>query len=133
MLVIAEVVQSGRSTGGPHPCEHFRAPRVEGRSRGVDLDHGRRGCDGSQSQGHPEHPRTASFARRSAPRKLHAAERFLEFVHEHGDPLLQKLTRAPLDDEPVTEEEEAGVREAWEDYRAGRVTTLDELERESDR
>lgn len=62
--------------------------------------------------------------------ELHAAERFLEFVHEHGHPLARKLMQAPPDDEPVTEEEEAGVREAWEDYRAGRVSTFDELERE---
>ena len=65
--------------------------------------------------------------------ELHAAERFLQFVHEQGDPLLRRLMDAPPDDEPVTEEEEVGVREAWEDYRAGRVTPLDELERERGR
>jgi hypothetical protein len=37
---------------------------------------------------------------------------------------------APYDDEPVTEEEEAGVREAWADYKAGRVQTLDEVKGE---
>lgn len=53
-----------------------------------------------------------------------------EYLAEHGDPFMRKLMNAPFDDEPVTEEEEAGVREAWADYRAGRVQTLDEVEKE---
>ena len=65
--------------------------------------------------------------------ELHTAERFLEFVRECGDPLLRRLMQAPPDDEPVTEGEEAGVREGWEDYRAGRVVMLDDLEREPGR
>lgn len=60
-------------------------------------------------------------------REVHAAERYLEYLAEHGDPFIRRLMNAPLDDEPVTEEEEAGVREAWEDYKAGRVQTLDEV------
>ena len=62
--------------------------------------------------------------------EVHAAERYLEYLAEHGDPFIRKLMNAPLDDEPVTEEEEAGVREAWEDYKAGRVQTLEEVEKE---
>lgn len=62
--------------------------------------------------------------------ELHAAQRFLEFVHEHGDPLLHMLMNAPEDDEPVTEEEEAAVREALEDVAGGRVVTMEELKRE---
>ena len=62
--------------------------------------------------------------------EVHAAERYLKYLAEHGDPFIRKLMNAPLDDEPVTEEEEAGVREAWEDYKEGRVQTLDELEKE---
>ncbi len=62
--------------------------------------------------------------------ELETVETFIEFVHERGDTLLRKLMNAPEDDEPVTEEEEAGVREAWEDYKAGRVQTLEEVEKE---
>ena len=63
-------------------------------------------------------------------RELETVETFVEFVHERADPVLRKLLNAPYDDEPVSEEEEAGVREAWEDYRAGRVHTLDEVKKE---
>jgi hypothetical protein len=63
-------------------------------------------------------------------REIHAAERYLEYLAEYGDPFIRKLMNAPFDDEPVTEEEEAGVREAWADYRAGRVQTLKEVEEE---
>ena len=62
--------------------------------------------------------------------EVHAAARYLEYLAEHGDPFIRKLMNAPLDDEPVTEEEEAGVREAWEDYKGGRVQTLEEVEKE---
>ena len=62
--------------------------------------------------------------------EIHAAERYLEYLTEHGDPFVRKLMSAPFDDEPATEEEEAGVREAWEDYKAGRVNTLAEVKEE---
>ena len=62
--------------------------------------------------------------------EVHAAERYLEYLAKHGDPFIRKLMNAPFDDEPVTEEEEAGVREAWEDYKAGRVHTLEEVKEE---
>jgi hypothetical protein len=62
--------------------------------------------------------------------EVHAAERYLEYLAEHGDPFIRKLMNAPYDDEPATEEEEAGVREAWADYKAGRVQTLDEVKGE---
>jgi hypothetical protein len=61
---------------------------------------------------------------------IRAAERYLEYLAERGDPFIRKLMNAPLDDEPVTEEEEAGVREAWEDYKAGRVHSLEEIKQE---
>jgi len=63
-------------------------------------------------------------------REVHAAERYLEYLAEYGDPFLRALMHAPCDDEPVNEEEEAGVREAWEDYKAGRVHTLEEVKEE---
>ena len=63
-------------------------------------------------------------------REVHAAERYLEYLTEYGDPFIRRLMNAPLDDEPVTEEEEAGVREAWEDYKTGRVHTMEEVKEE---
>ena len=60
--------------------------------------------------------------------ELDTVETFVEFVRERGDTLLRKLMKAPHDDEPVTEQEEAGVREAWGDYEAGRVQSLEEVE-----
>ena len=62
--------------------------------------------------------------------EVHTAERFLEYLAWHGDPLLRKLFEAPYDDEPMSEEEEAGVREAWDDYKTGRVQTLEEVKKE---
>lgn len=62
--------------------------------------------------------------------EVHAAERYLEYLAWHGDPLLRRLFEAPYDDEPTSEEEEAGVREAWDDYGAGRVQTLEEVKKE---
>ena len=43
--------------------------------------------------------------------ECHAAERFLAYLKEHGDPLLRGLMQAPSDDEPETE----GERQAVED------------------
>jgi len=54
------------------------------------------------------------------------AEKFVRWLIEEGaDPLARLLARAPLDDEPVTREEEAAIREAEEDIAGGRVTPLE--------
>jgi hypothetical protein len=37
------------------------------------------------------------------------------------------LTDAPIDDEPLTEEDLAAIEAGWEDYRQGRTITLEEL------
>lgn len=47
-----------------------------------------------------------------------------------GDPVLRSLMNAPLDDEPLTPEEEEAIAEAEEDIRLGRVVTSAELRRE---
>jgi len=62
--------------------------------------------------------------------EVQAAERYLEYLAWHGDPLLRKLLEAPYDDERVSEEEEAAVREAWDDVRAGRMHSLEEVKKE---
>jgi hypothetical protein len=45
--------------------------------------------------------------------ELHAAKRFLEYLGAVAlDPVLRAFLKAPEDDEPVTEEEEAAIAEA---------------------
>jgi len=61
--------------------------------------------------------------------ELHAAERYLEFLFRSQKTLPQILAEAPIDDEPETPEEAAAVAEAWEDVRAGRVVSHDEVKR----
>ena len=56
------------------------------------------------------------------------AERTLRLLDDLRDPLTVLLDNAPLDDEPVTAEEEVAVAEA--DIAAGRTVSLDEIERE---
>lgn len=60
--------------------------------------------------------------------ELHAARRFL--LRCVRDPLLRKLLEAPEDDEELTDECQAALDEAEEDFRAGRVVSHEELERE---
>jgi hypothetical protein len=64
--------------------------------------------------------------------ELHAAERYLQYLRDQGDPLLRALMNAPEEDELMTEEERAAVEEAMEDVRAGHVVSDDELRRELD-
>jgi hypothetical protein len=61
---------------------------------------------------------------------LPTAKRFLAYLRNIRDPFMQKLVEAPYEDEPLTEEDIAALDEAWEDLAAGRVITMEELERE---
>lgn len=62
--------------------------------------------------------------------ELHAAERYLTYLQEQGDPLLRRLLQAPLDDEQETEGERQAVAEAYEDLQADRVHSLGEVKRD---
>jgi hypothetical protein len=46
------------------------------------------------------------------------------------DPVLAAFLAAPIDDEPVTEEEERAVAEARDSYRRGEAVALDEIRHE---
>ena len=46
------------------------------------------------------------------------------------DPLIDLLDNAPSDDEPITSEEEEGVRQARSEYRRGEVLAAEEIRRE---
>ena len=61
---------------------------------------------------------------------LRPAKRFLDYLRDMGDPLLRTLMEAPIDDEPVTPEEEVAVREAWEEYLRGETISAEEAKRE---
>lgn len=62
--------------------------------------------------------------------ELAAAKRFLEFLRFRGkDPLRAFLDEAPLDDEPVTEEDLAAIREGFADKARGDVLSQEEAER----
>jgi hypothetical protein len=61
---------------------------------------------------------------------LTTAKRFLAYLRNTRDLRMQKMIEIPYDDEPLTEEDIAALDEAWEDVRAGRVITMEELKRE---
>lgn len=63
-------------------------------------------------------------------REVHAAVRFLEYLHTGADdPVAVALRNAPEDDEPLTEEEMAALREAEEDVAEGRVVSHEQARR----
>ena len=63
--------------------------------------------------------------------ELERAQRVLEALSaERDDAMLQHLIAAPLDDEPTTPDEDAGAREARQEYRRGEFVPADEAKRE---
>lgn len=54
----------------------------------------------------------------------------LRLLDRRSDPLMKFLDEAPLDDEPVTAEEEALVQQAREEIARGETIRLDELRAE---
>lgn len=81
-------------------------------------------------------------ASHSPPRRAHQAhtscseppeaEQPLEFIARgrERDPMIEAFENAPLDDEPVTKEEELALDEARDAIRRGDTYTLDEIRRE---
>ena len=62
--------------------------------------------------------------------ELQTARRFLEYLRDTCDPVLQAFLKAPEDDVPETEEERAAVPEAYEALARGDVVSDEELKRE---
>jgi hypothetical protein len=60
----------------------------------------------------------------------HAAKRFLEYLRNMGDPMMQALMEAPYDDEPTTPEEDQGADEAWQEYLRGEAISAEEAKHE---
>lgn len=63
-------------------------------------------------------------------REIHAAERYLEYLAEHGDPFIRKLMTLPEDDQELSEEGHRLLDEGHEDLRVGRTHTLEEVKQE---
>jgi hypothetical protein len=63
-------------------------------------------------------------------REVHAAERYLEYLAEHGDPFIRKLMSLPEDNEELSEEGHRLLDEGYEDLRAGKTHTLEEVKQE---
>lgn len=62
--------------------------------------------------------------------ELVAAKRFLEYLRFRSkDPLRVFLDEAPLDDEPVTEEDRAAIHEGFAEKARGEVVSQEEAER----
>jgi predicted transcriptional regulator len=62
--------------------------------------------------------------------ELVAAERFLEYLRFRSeDSLRALLAEAPVDDEPVTEEDLAAIREGLAEKARGEVVSHEEAER----
>ena len=61
--------------------------------------------------------------------EMHVALRFLEFLESEGASHLWSMMDAPLDDEPVSSEEERALAEAEEDLTQGLVVSHTEARR----
>jgi putative heme degradation protein len=60
-------------------------------------------------------------------RDLYAAKRFLAYLRNTKDPMMQKLVEAPYDDEPLTEKDKAALAEGWEALARGDVYSDEEV------
>lgn len=62
--------------------------------------------------------------------ELAAAERYLTYLRLLAqEPVLRALLTAPVDDEPLTEDDRAALREARDEVAAGRVMSHEEARR----
>ena len=62
--------------------------------------------------------------------ELRSARRYLEYLRQQAsDPLRAVLDAAPLDDEPVTSNDRAAIREGLEDRARGETVSHQELKR----
>lgn len=64
--------------------------------------------------------------------EIQAAERYLQYLAEYGDPLFRTAMAAPEEDEELSARGRRLLDEGREDLAAGRTYTLDEVKRELD-
>lgn len=60
--------------------------------------------------------------------KVEAANKYLEALADEA--ILEAFRNAPIDNEPLTEEDLKAIEEAEEDIRQGRVTPWEEVKKE---
>ena len=63
--------------------------------------------------------------------EVRAAERYLQYLTVHGDPLTKAALTAPEDEDELSESGRRLLNEGCEDLAAGRTHTLDEVKRET--
>jgi hypothetical protein len=62
--------------------------------------------------------------------ELHAARRYLEFLVDHGEPVLAAMRRAALEEpEALSEKDVQALREAYEDLDAGQMLSHEEVKK----
>lgn len=61
--------------------------------------------------------------------ELPAAKRFLEYLRQAADPLRLALDSAPVDDEPLTDDDVAAIREGFADREQGETVSHEEVKR----
>jgi len=61
--------------------------------------------------------------------ELPAARRYLEYLRQTADPLQRALLAAPLDDEPLTDDDLAAIREGRREHAKGETVSHDEIKR----
>ena len=63
-------------------------------------------------------------------RELHAVRRFVEFLRDSSDPMLDMLLEAPEENDQLNEETLAALDEADRDIRSGALVPHEDLKRE---
>lgn len=59
--------------------------------------------------------------------EIHAAQRYLEYLAEHGDPFMRALKNAPETDEPLSDEDREALEEGRRALDEGDVVSDEEL------
>lgn len=59
-----------------------------------------------------------------------SARRYLEYLLTTADPVLRAFLLAPEDDEPVTPDDLAAIKEGLKDLKAGRVYSREQMRQE---
>ena len=62
-------------------------------------------------------------------RDLYAVKRYIQFLNYLDDPVAMSMAEAPLDDEPLIDEEIAAMAEGKDDVKAGRLISHEEIMR----
>jgi len=61
--------------------------------------------------------------------ELPAARRYLEYLRQTADPLRRALESAPVDDEPLTDDDRAAIRKGRKENAEGGTVSHDEIKR----